>query len=185
MAVRVALGAGRGRLIGQLLTECLVLCGLGGAAGVAVAFALIRLAKPVLADALPFTADVRLNGDALLFAIGMVLGVALVTGALPAWYTSLHGLADALKQGTRGTSGEHWRVRRSIVIGEVALSLVLVCGALLLSRSLLNLQRVDAGVRIENVVTTSVDLSGEAMGRRKRRRCFMTNCGNGCRRLRG
>jgi predicted permease len=162
MAVRVALGAGRGRLIGQLITECFVLCALGGAAGVATAFALIRVAKPVLADALPFTAEVRLNGDALLFAMVVVLGVALLTGTLPAWYTSFSDLADSLKQGARGSSGAHWRVRRSIVIGEVAVSLVLVCGALLLSRSLLNLQRVDAGVRIENVVTTSVDLSANA-----------------------
>jgi putative ABC transport system permease protein len=164
LAVRVALGAGRGRLIGQLLTECLVLCALGGAAGVGIAFAFMRAAKPALADALPFTAEVRLNGDALLFAIVVVLGVALFTGALPAWYTSFSDLADSLKQASRGLSGAHWRVRRSIVIGEVALSLVLVCGALLLSRSLLNLQRVDAGVRIENVVTTSVDLSADAYG---------------------
>jgi putative ABC transport system permease protein len=162
LAVRSALGAGRGRLIAQLLTECLVLCALGGAAGVAIAFALIRLAKPVLADALPFTAQVRLNGDALLFAIVVVFGVALLTGALPAWYTSFGDLADSLKQALRGSGGANWRVRRSIVIGEVALSLVLVCGALLLLRSLLNLQRVDAGVRIENVVTTSVDLSTDA-----------------------
>jgi putative ABC transport system permease protein len=148
-------------LIGQLLTECLVLCALGGAAGIAMAFALIRAAQPVLADSLPFTAKVRLNGDALLFSIVVVLGVALLTGALPAWYTSFSGLADALKQGARGFSGAHWRVRRSIVICEVALSLVLVCGALLLLRSLLKLQRVDAGVRIENVVTTSVDLPSD------------------------
>jgi predicted permease len=164
LAVRVALGAGRGRLIGQLLTECLVLCTFGGAAGVAIAFALIRAAKPVLADALPFTAEVRLNGDALLFAIVAVFGVALLTGALPAWYTSFSDLADSLKRGARGSGATHWRVRRSIVIGEVALSLVLVCGALLLSKSLRNLQRVDAGVRIENVVTTSVDLSVDAYG---------------------
>jgi predicted permease len=164
LAVRAALGAGRGRLIGQLLTECLMLCALGGAAAVAIAFALIRAAKPVLADSLPFTAEVRLNGNALLFAIVVVLGVALLTGALPAWYTSFSGLADALKQGARGFSGAHWRARRSIVICEVALSLVLVCGALLLLRSLLNLQRVDAGVRIENVVTTSVNLPADAYG---------------------
>jgi putative ABC transport system permease protein len=164
LAVRAALGAGRGRLIAQLLTECLALCVLGGAAGVAVAVALIKLAKPILAQSLPFTADVRPDGDALLFAIVVVLGVALLTGALPAWQTSLGDLANSLRQAVRGSSGAHLRIRRTIVIGEVALSLVLVCGALLLSRSLLNLQRVDAGVRIENVVTTSVDLSSDAYG---------------------
>lgn len=164
LAVRVALGAGRGRLIGQLLTECLVLCALGGAAGVAIAFAMIRAAKTVLADALPFTAEVRMNSDALLFALVVVLGVVLLTGALPAWYASFADVAESLKQGARGSTSVHWRVRRGIVIGEVALSLVLVCGALLLSRSLLKLQQVDAAVRVENVVTTSLDLSADAYG---------------------
>jgi predicted permease len=164
LAVRVALGAGRGRLIAQLLTECLALCSLGGAAGVAMAFALIRMAKPALTRALPFTADVGLNGDALLFAMAMVLGVALLTGAFPAWQASCGNAADSLKHAGRGSSGAHLRMRRSIVIGEVALSLVLVCGALLLGRSLLNLQRVDPGVRIDDVVTTSIDLSTEAYG---------------------
>ena len=145
-----------------------------------MAFALIRLAKPVLADALPFTAEVKLNGDALLFAIGMVFAVALLTGALPAWYTSYRDLADSLKQSARGSSGGHLRLRKSIVMGEVALSLVLVCGALLLLRSLLNLQKVDAGVRIENVVTTSVDLSADAYGTAEKALSFMTNWSRGC-----
>ena len=164
LAVRVALGAGRGRLVGQLLTECLVLCAMGGAAGVAMAFVLIRGATPLLADALPFTAELGLNGDALWFTIVVVFVVALVTGALPAWYTSGSDLTEALKQAARGLSGGHWQVKRSIVIGEVALSLVLVCGALLLLKSLLNLQRVETGVRIENVVTTSFNLPAEAYG---------------------
>ena len=106
----------------------------------------------------------------------------MLTGALPAWYTSFSDMADSLKQAARGSSGAHWRTRRSIVIGEVALSLVLVCGALLLSRSLLNLQRVDAGVRIENVVTTSVDLSADAYGTAEKAAQVMTNWRGGCRR---
>ncbi|HMJ61069.1 MAG TPA: ABC transporter permease [Bryobacteraceae bacterium] len=162
LAVRAALGAGRGRLVAQLLTESLALCLLGGAAGVGVAYLLIRLAAPLLAQSLPFTADVSLNPSVLVFAAAVVLGVVLLTGALPALHASFGNLADSLKQSARGASARHARVRRAIVIGEVALSLVLVCGALLLLRSLLKLQQLDPGVRIENVITMSAGLSPRA-----------------------
>jgi predicted permease len=162
LAVRAALGAGRGRLVAQLLTECLALCLLGGAAGFAIAFLLIRLATPLLSQSLPFTADVTLNVHVLVFGAAVILGVALLTGALPALQPSLGDLTNSLKQSARGSSSTPIRVRRTIVIGEVALSLVLVCGALLLARSLLKLQQLDTGVRIENVITTSINLSTEA-----------------------
>ncbi|HLJ13342.1 MAG TPA: ABC transporter permease [Bryobacteraceae bacterium] len=159
LAVRAALGAGRGRLIAQLSTECLALCVLGGAAGVAIAFLLIRLAKPLLSQSLPFTAEVALNLQALVFGAAVVLGVALLTGAFPALQASFGDLAGSLKQSARGPSGTHIKVRRTIVIGEVALSLVLLCGALLLVRSWLKLQHLDTGIRIENVITASINLS--------------------------
>lgn len=158
LAVRAALGAGRGRLVAQLLTESFVLCLLGGAAGVAVAGLLVRVATPMLADSLPFTANVSLDLRVLSFAGAVALGVGLLAGTLPALQTSFGNLAESLKRSARGSSGAHARVRRAIVIGEVALSLVLVCGALLLFRSLLKLQHLDTGVRIENVITMSVDL---------------------------
>ncbi len=161
LAVRAALGAGRGRLFAQLLTECLALCVLGGAAGIAIAFLLIRLAKPILLQSLPFTADVTLDLHALAFGIAVVLGVTLLTGAFPALQGSFDDLAGSLKQAARGSYGTRLRLRRAIVIGEVALSLVLLCGALLLIRSLLKLQQLDTGVRIENVITTSINLSTE------------------------
>ncbi len=162
LAVRAALGAGRARLVAQLLTECFALCVLGGAAGVAVAYLLIRFATPLLWQSLPFTADVTMNLHVLGFAAAVVLGVALLTGALPAFQSSFGDLADSLKQSARGSSSTHIRVRRTIVMGEVALSLVLVSAALLLARSLLKLQRLDTGVRIENVVTMSINLPREA-----------------------
>jgi putative ABC transport system permease protein len=158
LAVRAALGAGRGRLVAQLLTESSSLCFLGGAAGVGIAYLLIHLATPLLSQSLPFTADVALNPRVLAFAAAVVLGVVLLAGALPALEASFGNLAESLKQ-SRGSSGAHARVRRAIVIGEVALSLVLVCGALLLARSLLKLQQLDTGVRVENVITMSADLS--------------------------
>ena len=158
LAVRAALGAGRGRLITQLLTESLALCLLGGAAGVAMAYILIHLATPLLSQSLPFTAVVGIDLRVLAFGGAVILGVALLSGALPALEASFGNLADSLKQAGRGASGTHARVRRTIVMGEVALSLVLVCGALLLVRSLLKLEQLDTGVRIENVITMSTDL---------------------------
>ena len=119
---------------------------------------LIRLATPLLSESLPFTADVTLNLHVLAFAAAVVLGVVLLAGALPALQASFGNMTESLKQSARGSSGTHVRVRRAIVIGEVALSLVLVCGALLLARSLLKLQQLDTGVRIENVITMSADL---------------------------
>ena len=158
LAVRAALGAGRGRLVAQLLTESLVLCLLGGVAGVAVADLLIRVATPLLSESLPFTAAVILDWRVLAFAGAIALAVALLAGTLPAMQTAFGNLAESMNRSARGSSGAHAGVRRAIVIGEVALSLVLVSGALLLLRSLAKLQGLDTGVRIENVITMSVDL---------------------------
>jgi len=162
LAVRAALGAGRGRLVAQLLTETLVLCLLGGAAGIGVAGLLVRIATPLLADSLPFTADVSLDLRVLAFAGAVALSVGLLAGTLPALQTSFGSLAESLNRSARGSSGAHGGVRRAIVIGEVALSLVLVSGAGLLFRSLLKLQQLDTGVRIEDVITMSVDLPARA-----------------------
>jgi putative ABC transport system permease protein len=158
LAVRAALGASRGRMIAQLLTESTVVCLLGGAAGTALAGLLIRAARRVLAESLPFTADVTLDWRALAFAGIVALGVALLAGTFPALRASISDVAESLNRSARGSSGAHASLRRAIVIGEVALSLVLVCGALLLFRSLLKLEQIDTGVRIEKVITMSVDL---------------------------
>jgi putative ABC transport system permease protein len=158
LAVRAALGAGRGRLLSQLLTETLLLCLLGGAAGVAVAGFLIRAAKPILSRALPFTSDNRIDLRMLAFAAAVSLAVALLAGAFPAFQTSFANLSESLNRAARGSSAASARVRRAIVIGEVALSVVLVSGAVLLFRSLLKLQALDTGVRLKNVITVSIDL---------------------------
>jgi cell division protein FtsX len=159
MAVRAALGASRGRLIAQLLTEGLVLSLLGGAAGVALAFVFVRAAVPALSSlSLPPTAEIGVDLRVLAFAATSALGVSLLVGLLPSLQTSSGGLSPALNQGGRGSSGPRESLRRAIVVGEVAVSLVLICGALLMLKSLLKAQQVDAGVRIENVITMAADL---------------------------
>lgn len=158
MAVRAALGASRGRLIGQLLTESLVLCLLGGALGVGVAHVLLRAATALLGESLPFTADVALDLRVLTFAGAVALAVSLLVGLLPSLQTSFGRLAQSMNLASRGFSGVGERVRRAIVAAEVAFSFVLLCGALLLLRSLSNLQAIDPGVRMDNVITMSADL---------------------------
>ncbi len=158
MAIRSALGAGRGRLVAQLLTESVLLSLIGGAAGLALASLLTELATPVLRQSLPYTADVRMDLRVLVFAAAVALSVALLVGVLPSLRASAGNLSRSLNQSTRGASNAHHRVRRAIVIGEVALSLVLVCCGILLFRSLFNLQQLDPGVRIDNVITMSVEL---------------------------
>ena len=162
MALRASLGASRGRLIGQLLTESLVLCFLGGVAGIAVAYALLHAAAPLIAESLPFTADLSLDLRVLGFAAAAVLAVLIFTGLLPSFETPFSKLSTSLNQGARGSSRASAAVRRTIVVGEVAISVVLICGAALLFKSLAKLQQVDAGVRIDHVITMSADLPSAA-----------------------
>ena len=158
MAVRAALGASRLRLTGQLLAESLVLCGLGGAASIGLAKVMIEAAKPALADSLPFRAAIDLDGRVLIFTAAATLMVSFAIGLLPAFQTSFARLSESINRNARGLTGASDRLRRTIVVGEVAVSLALICGALLLFKSLLKLQRVDPGVQVENVLRMPVDL---------------------------
>jgi putative ABC transport system permease protein len=158
MAVRAAIGAGRGRLIAQVLTESLVLCVIGGVVGIGLAYLMIAAAVPLFGTTIPATASISLDFRVLAFTSAIAIGISLVVGLLPALQISSSSGGGLLTASTRGASSRE-RGRRLIVAAEVATSLILVCGALLLLKSLHNLQRVDAGVRIENVMTLSADLS--------------------------
>jgi putative ABC transport system permease protein len=158
MAIRAALGASRARLIAQLLTENLVLCLLGGVAGVVLGALMLRAAAPLVAASLPFTADLSMDLRVLAFAATAVMAVLILTGLLPSLQTSFGSLSHAMNQAARGSSGSSAAVRRTVVIGEVAASVVLICGAALLLKSLAKLQQVDPGVRVDHVITMSTDL---------------------------
>jgi putative ABC transport system permease protein len=134
---------------------------LGGLAGIALAMALIRIAIPVLPVAIPFTATIEPDGRVLAFATLVVSIVSALVGVVPALRLSSASAAEVLNQGTRGSSGRHDRIRRVIVGAEVAISIVLICGSVLLFKSLMRLQQVDTGVRAPNIVTASVDIASD------------------------
>jgi putative ABC transport system permease protein len=116
----------------------------------------------LLATSLPFTANLSLDLRVLSFAAAAVLAVLILSGLLPSLQTSFGTLSNALNQSSRGSSGSNAAVRRTIVVAEVAASVVLICGAALLFKSLAKLQQVDTGVRIDNVITMSTDLPSAA-----------------------
>ncbi|HSL20609.1 MAG TPA: ABC transporter permease [Vicinamibacterales bacterium] len=158
IAVRSALGAGRGRIARQLLTENLVLAAAGGALGLAaVAVTLETLVAAAPGD-IPLLHEVRVDPVVLAFAAGVTALTALLVGVLPALRA---GRADARAplQGSRTTGGLHQsRLRGALVVVQVALALVLLVGAALLVRSLIELGAVEYGFRAEGLLTVGLDI---------------------------
>ena len=156
LAVRAALGAGRGRLVRQLLTENVVLSLAGGALGVALAVALTRLVVSLWPDALPGFADVRVDGRVAAFAAAASILTGLLIGAAPAWQVTAD-LRTAIG-GSATSSRGRLRTRGVLIGAEVALALALLAGAGLLVKSLRTLLDVSPGFRTERVLTAEVAL---------------------------
>jgi len=154
MAVRQALGAARTRLIRQLLTESLLLFLLGGVIGFAVLFCAQRFLLELIPDGLPRLNDISINWGVLAFAIVVSVATGTIFGLAPAWLTSRLNLTESLRQEGRGTSGPRGRsrARRILVVGELALSLVLMIAAGLLLRSFWDLFKVPLGFNPSHVM---------------------------------
>lgn len=159
LAVRLSLGAGRARIVRQVLTECLLLSLAGAALGLALAGALLRVLPALAPASLPRVGDAGLDGLVLAFALGAAVLTTLLVGLLPALRFSQPWVADTLREAGRGHSGKAPRLGGLLVAGEVALSLVLVIGAGLLLRSFAALLRVDPGFRAEGVLTADLTLT--------------------------
>ncbi len=159
IAVRAALGAGRGRIVRQLLTESLLIGLAAGASGILVAIVGIKVLVTSAPPNLPRLDGATLDVRVLAFAFGVSILSSLVFGLLPALRASRFDLQGALRDGSRAAAAAMRDRARAMLVGaEVALALTLLMGAGLLIRSAINLQRVDPGFRIENVLTARAAL---------------------------
>jgi putative ABC transport system permease protein len=158
MAVRAALGAGRARLLRQLLVESIVMSGLGGLVGVVAAtWAVDWLAAALPPNVLP-VADVGVDRMVLAFACGVTVLTGIVFGLAPAWHAARTDVNAALKDAGRSSTGARPVVRRGLAAIELALATVLLIGAALLGRSLIALQRVPVGFNPDGVITMQISL---------------------------
>jgi predicted permease len=152
MAVRSALGAGQWRIVRQLLVESLLLSTAGGLLGFGFAWAAVRAFPRVVPVDLPFWMRIEIDGSVIAFGIALSLVTGVLFGLAPALQLGRVDLNSVLKEGSRGSSGAGGRLRDVLVISEVALSLVLLCGAGLMAKSLANLWQVDMGVKADHLV---------------------------------
>ncbi len=161
MAVRASLGAGRARLVRQLLVESVLLALLGAIVGCGFAhFGIKALVTAIPEGLIPREARIQLNVPVLLFSLVVAFLTAVVFGLVPALQTARRDLVEPLRDSAKGLGGgsRGGRLRRALVVVEVALSLVLLAGAGLLMRSFVKLQTVDLGLNPENVLSVRVPL---------------------------
>ncbi|MEO7273041.1 MAG: ABC transporter permease, partial [Vicinamibacterales bacterium] len=161
LAVRVALGAGRTRLIRQLLTEAAILGTAGAIAGLGMAYLGTAALVAMQPADLPRLEEVGVNGAVVAFTFGIALVTSLAFGILPALQLSGTRLPNALRQNTRGGGGGGHRVRAALVVAEMALAVVLLTGAGLLIRSFIALAEVDPGFRPEQALSLRVTMQSE------------------------
>jgi putative ABC transport system permease protein len=159
-ALRAALGAGRGRLIRQLLTESLLLALLGGVAGLAVALLGVRALMALSPPELPRAGAIGVNGTVFAFGLGLTTLIGLAFGLLPALQAAHNAPNRDLQRASRRTAGDHRRARGALVVAEVALALVLLVSSGLLMRSLQRLFAVEAGFDATEVLTLQVSTVG-------------------------
>ncbi|MDH4350451.1 MAG: ABC transporter permease, partial [Gemmatimonadota bacterium] len=162
VAVRVALGGTRSRLVRQMLTESVLLALAGGAAGVFLAQWGLQLLLSFVPLDLPRADEIRLDVWTLGFTFVVSLVTGVVFGLVPAWQAARPNVHDSLKEGARGSTGgaRQGRLRGALVVGEIALSLVLLVGGGLLLKTFVNLVRTDAGFETRGLLTAEIWLAG-------------------------
>jgi putative ABC transport system permease protein len=159
IAIRTSMGAARHRVVRQLLTESLLMAGVGGALGLFVSGAGLSLLRSALPAGTPRLEEVTVDWRVLVFAGGLVILTGVLSGLAPAFQCSGTELRESLKSGSRGsTQGGARRLRNALVISELALAVLLVSSAGLLIRSLWTLSHVDPGFRPQNLLTARITL---------------------------
>ncbi len=174
MGVRAALGARRGRLIRQVLTEALLLASISGALGILIAYAAIRLLLRLNPGNIPRLNETSLDLRVLVFALAISILTGVVFGILPALGVSRTNLTEVLKQGgNKGIVGPSKRWRHSLIVSEVALAVVLLTGSGLLIRSYVNLQNVSTGFS-DSTLSMHIALDSR-YSKPEQRRAFFNN----------
>src|SRR5580700_3806694 len=173
IAVRQALGVSRWRLLRQLLTESAILGLMAGIIGLFLGYWALRLLTTLAATSFPRVVEAHMDLRVLAFTLAVSLATGILFGLAPA-FSSRHITHDALKEGGRGgTAGAgSQRLRSTLVVAEVALSLTLLVGAGLLIRSFLRLQEVDTGFRSDGVLTMRISLPQEKYAKVEQTRTF-------------
>jgi putative ABC transport system permease protein len=158
VAVRAALGAGRGRLVAQFLTESLVLAVLGAAAGLALAIPAMRFLETLVPETMG-AVRLKLDWHALAFSAGMAIAATLIFGLVPALRRSQLSLHDGLREGGRGTAGarSHW-LQHSLIVIETALAVVLLISGSLLLQTLQHLRNTELGIESDKLLTFQTPL---------------------------
>jgi putative ABC transport system permease protein len=172
LTIRAALGATRMRLIRQLLTESVLLALSGGAVGALLAIWGVDLLETLVPENLAQARGVVVDGRVLGFSAAVSLLTGVAFGLAPALQISKLNLTEALKEGGRSGAGSRGRLRGALVVGEIALSLVLLTGAGLMIKSFYRLTGVDPGFQPDKTLTMRMQLSGEKYGDSVKRRAF-------------
>src|SRR3954467_3289954 len=176
IAIRTALGATRARIVFQFLVESILTAAIAGVLGVLLSIWGLDLLKKLVENFLPRSVEISLDVNVLLFAVGLSLITGIVLGLVPALHASRSDPIDSLKDSSRGSTGRQaGRLRAGLLVAEVALSLVLVVGAVLLVDSFRRLQNVDPGFRAQGVTTFFVGLPPGSYPNEERQALFFQN----------
>ena len=173
MAIRAAMGAGRWRIARQLLTESVLLSLTGGALGLLVARWGIELILYISPNAIPRSREIGLDWRVLAFTLGVAFVTGVLFGLVPALQAGVVDVHETLKETGRGVTGRHW-LRSSLVVVEVATTLVLLVGAGLMIRSFYRLQKVNPGFSYEHLTSFSVSLPEKKYATEQQRTRFFT-----------
>ena len=171
IAIRAAMGAGRWRIARQLLTESVLLALVGGSLGLLLARWGIQLILYISPDAIPRSREIGLDWRVLVFTVGVSFLTGILFGLVPALQAGVVDVHETLKETGRGTTGRHW-LRSSLVVVEVATTLVLLIGAGLMIRSFYRLQKVNPGFSYEHLTSFSVSLPEKKYPKDEQREAF-------------
>ena len=155
-SVRTALGAGRGRIVRQLLTEHALLAIVGGALGLALGVAGSNVAGALVPESVRLVQEIGVDTTVVLFAVGMTVLSAMLFGLAPAWYAVRGSVMNVLRGGARSTRRADTRLRSGLVVAQLSLAVVLLAGAGLLMRSFMLMQSADVGYRTSGVLMSTL-----------------------------